>query len=496
MLPIDSGLLCHDLPSQPQPEIGRILVTGATGYIGGRLVPELLARGYQVRVMVRALSEDHKDRWPGAEVVVGDALDAGSLRVTLAGVHTAYYLIHSLLLGPREFESKEIEAAANFRTAAERAGVARILYLGALGDVRASLSPHLRSRMRVAEELGRGSVPTTVLRAAIIIGSGSASYEIVEHLVKNLPVFLVPRWAQTRCQPIAVRDVIKYLVGVLETPSTSGRSFDIGGRDVLTYREMLTTFATLLGRRRFFLPSPLHRIGFFAYLASLVTPVPAAITRCLMEGTTTEVVCQDDAITRLLPFSPLGYREALVRALSREEQDRVHTRWSDAYPPAHELAMKLTEVQGAIRYRSSYSLRTDKAAGALFRSICRIGGREGWFYSNWLWRLRGAIDRVLMGVGSSRGRRSHSSLRVGDVIDFWRVEGLKPDAMLLLRAEMKLPGKAWLRFNIEPQEGQNRLSVHAYYQPAGLSGRLYWYVFLPFHFLIFQNLIREIARQA
>jgi uncharacterized protein YbjT (DUF2867 family) len=496
MLPIDSGLLCHGLPSRPQPEMGRILVTGATGYIGGRLVPELLARGYQVRVMVRALSEDHKDRWPGAEVVVGDALDAASLGTVLSGVRAAYYLIHSLLLGQEEFESKEIEAAKNFRQAAERQGVARIIYLGALGDVRAPLSPHLRSRMRVAEELGRGAVPVTVLRAAIIIGSGSASYEIVEHLVKNLPVFLVPRWAQTRCQPVAVRDVIKYLVGVLETPATCGRSFDIGGQDVLTYREMLAVFADLLGKRRLFIPSPVHRIGFFAYLTSLITPVPAAITRCLMEGSTNEVVCQSDEIVRILPFAPLGYREALVRALSREEQDKVHTRWSDAYPPAHELALKLHEVQGSIRYRSSYSLRTAKAVPALFRSICRIGGREGWFYSNWLWRLRGAIDRVLMGVGTSRGRRSYSSLRVGDVIDFWRVEGLKPDAMLLLRAEMKLPGKAWLRFHIEPDTDANQLSVHAYYQPRGMFGILYWYACLPFHSLIFHNLIKEIARRA
>ncbi len=496
MLPVDSGLLCHGLPSRPQPEMGTILVTGATGYIGGRLVPELLARGYRVRVMVRAYSEDYQDRWPGAQVVVGDALDADSLRAVLAGVHAAYYLIHSLLLGHEEFEAKETLAAENFRQAAERQGVARLIYLGALGDVRGPLSPHLRSRMRVAEELGRGAVPTTVLRAAIIIGSGSASYEIIEHLVKNLPMFLVPRWAQTKCQPIAVRDVIKYLVGVLETPETRGRSFDIGGRDVLSYREMMGIFADLLGRRRLFLPCPFCRIGFFSYLASLITPVPAPITRCLMEGITNEVVCQSDEITRVLPFQPLGYREALVRAMSREEQDKVHTRWSDAYPPAHELALKLDEIQGAIRYTSSYSLRTDKAAPLLFHSICRIGGKEGWFYSNWLWRLRGAVDRLLMGVGSARGRRSYSSLRVGDVIDFWRVEDLKPDALLLLRAEMKLPGKAWLQFNIDPAENRNRLSVNAYYQPAGVLGRLYWYVFLPFHFLIFQNLIKEIARRA
>jgi uncharacterized protein YbjT (DUF2867 family) len=496
MLPIDSSLLCHDLPSRPQPEMGKILVTGATGYIGGRLVPELLARGYRVRVMVRAASDEYEDRWPGAEILVADALDADSLRGALEGIHAAYYLIHSLLLGYKEFESKEIQAAENFRRAAEEAGVARIIYLGALGDTRVSLSPHLRSRIQVAERLGHGSVPTTVLRAAIIIGSGSASYEIIEHLVKNLPIFLVPRWAQTRCQPIAIRDVIKYLVGVLETPEACGKSFDIGGRDVLSYQQMLKIFADLLARRRLFLPCPFCNIGLFAYFASLLTPVPAAITRCLMEGITNEVVCQSDDIRRVLAFEPLGYREALVRAMSREEQDKVHTRWSDAYPPAHELAMKLHELAGPARYTSSYSLLTKKDVPSLFRSICRIGGKEGWFYSNWLWRLRGAIDRLLLGVGSSRGRRSLSSLRAGDVIDFWRVEDLRQDTMLLLRAEMKLPGKAWLQFNVDPEPGGNRLSVYAYYQPAGVFGKPYWYVFLPFHFLIFQNLIKQIEKRA
>jgi uncharacterized protein YbjT (DUF2867 family) len=496
MLPADRSLLCHDLPSKPRPEIGKILVTGATGYIGGRLVPELLARGYRVRIMVRAASDEYRNRWPDAEIVVADALDAGSLRRALEGICASYYLIHSLLLGYKEFESREIFAARNFRQAAEAEGVARIIYLGALGDVRGPLSPHLRSRIQVAQELGLGSVSVTALRAAIIIGSGSASYEILEHLVKNLPVFFAPRWTQTRCQPIAIRDVVKYLVGVLETPETMGRSFDIGGRDTLTYKQMLKTFAGLLGKRRIFIPCPFYNIGVFAYLTSLLTPVPAAITRCLMEGITNEVVCQNEDIRQVLPFQPLGYREALVRALSREEQDNVRTRWSDAYPPAHELAMKLHELQGPARYTTSYSLVTGKAAPSLFSSICRIGGKQGWFHSNWLWRLRGAIDRLLLGVGSSRGRRSSSSLRVGDVIDFWRVEDLKQDAMLLLRAEMKLPGRAWLQFNVYPEEDGNRLSVRAYYQPSGMFGKPYWFVFLPFHFVIFQNLIKEIEKRA
>jgi uncharacterized protein YbjT (DUF2867 family) len=493
---IDDSLLCRDLPSQPQPEMGTILVTGATGYIGGRLVPELLARGYRVRVMVRAGCEGCRERWPGAEVVVADALDAASLRGALQGIHAAYYLIHSLLRGHKEFEVTEIQAAGNFRRAADEQGVARIIYLGALGDIRTPLSPHLRSRIQVAQELGTGSVATTFLRAAVIIGSGSASYEILEHLVKNLPIVPVPYWAQTRCQPIAVRDVIKYLVGVLETPETAAEAFDIGGQDVLTYREMMAIFAELLGKKRLFVPCPFSNVAFFAYVASLLTPVPAPITRCLMQGSSNEVVCQNDELRRILPFTPLGYREAIVRAMSREEQDNVRTRWSDAYPPAHELAMKLHELREPVRYTSSYSLLTEKDTPSLFRSICRVGGKEGWFSNNWMWRLRGAVDRILLGVGSVRGRRSLSDLRVGDVIDFWRVESLKPDAMLLLRAEMRLPGKAWLQFNVDRIERWNRLSVNAYYRPNGLLGKLYWYAFLPFHFLIFRRLIEQIEKRS
>ncbi|MEE8450817.1 MAG: SDR family oxidoreductase [Thermoguttaceae bacterium] len=481
--------------------MGRILVTGATGYIGGRLVPELLARGYHVRVMVRAASPEHRQRWPGAEIIVADALDQKGMRRALQGIHAGYYLIHSLLSGQKDFEAMEILAASNFRKAAEENGVQRIIYLGGLGDVQASLSPHLRSRMHVAEELGRGKVPVTILRAAVIIGSGSASYEIVEHLVKNLPILFIPSWAKTRCQPIGVRDVIKYLVGVLEKDETTGQSYDIGGPDVLTYKQMLKILADLLGKRRIFLPCPFGHIGLFSYFTSLLTPVPASITQCLMDGITNEVVCQHEVIKRVLPFEPLTYRVALLKAMSREEQDNVHTRWSDAYPPAHELAIKLDEVEGPVRYTSSYSLLSDKDAASLFRSICKIGGREGWFHSNWLWWMRGAVDRLLMGVGSSRGRRSFATLRINDVIDFWRVEDLKQDKRLLLRAEMKLPGMAWLKFRIDrertdEEEERNRLSVTAYYQSRGIYGRLYWYLFLPFHIFIFRDLIRQIEKRS
>lgn len=471
-------------------------MTGATGYIGGRLVPELLARGYKVRVMVRAASPEHKERWPDAEIIVAEALELDSLKKALKGVHTAYYLIHSLLLGRKKFESADIQAAINFSKAAEEEEVKRIIYLGGLGDIQSPLSAHLRSRIEVAQELEQGKVPTTILRAAIIIGSGSASYELIQHLVKNFPILLIPYWARTKCQPVSIRDVIKYLVGVLEMPQTSGRSFDIGGRDILTYEMMLKTLADVLGKKRLFIYSPFSSLGPYVYLANLCTPVPGPIIRCLMQGIKNKVVCQEQDIKRILRFEPITYKEAIVRAMTREEQDNVHTRWSDAYPPAHDLAIKLHELDPLPMYISSYSLLTEKSASSLFDSICKIGGKEGWFHSNWMWRLRGMLDRILMGVGTSRGRRSSSSLRINDVIDFWRVEDLKHDERLLLRAEMKLPGRAWLEFNIDREVDRNRLSVKASFQPRGLFGKLYWYVFLPFHLFIFCYLIKQIEKKS
>jgi uncharacterized protein YbjT (DUF2867 family) len=490
-------LLCHDLPTKPRPEVGLVLVTGATGYIGGRLVPELHARGYRVRIMVRRASPEHRERWPYAEIAVADSLNVGDLRRALNGVSVAFYLIHSMLLGKKEFEFKDIQAVTNFRFVAEEMNLKRIIYLGGLGRYRPDLSGHLKSRLNVAEILIRSKVPCTVLRAAIIIGSGSASYEIINHLVRNWPVYVVPSWTETLCQPISIRDVVKYLVGVLEMEETVGRSFEICGDEVLSYREMIRTLARILRKRRVFLHSPVSNIRLYSYFTSLLTPVPAPIIHCLMESVKTEVVCSDNEIKKLIPFKTVNYKVSLLRALSREDHDAIYTRWSDAYPPAHALAMKLTDLDELPQYISSYFIHTGKSARDLFLSTCRIGGKEGWFQNNWMWRLRGFIDRMLLGVGTSRGRRSESELRINDVIGFFRVEDLISDRRLLLRAEMKLPGKAWLEFRIRPgQEGMNKLSVTAYFQPHGLPGKIYWYNFLPFHFIIFKNLLKQIVKRS
>lgn len=489
-------LFCDGLPTAPCPEKGRVLVTGATGYIGGRLVPELVARGYRVRVMVRRISPEHYDKWPDVEIVEADALKKETLHRAMEDVHAAYYLIHSMLLGHGKFESADIQAAKNFREAAEENQIYRIIYLGGLGDDRASLSPHLRSRLGVSIELVNGPVPVTTLRAAVIIGSGSASYEIIKHLVRNLYVIFIPKWVKTRCQPIGIRDVIKYLVGVLETEETCGRSYDIGGPEILTYEALLKAAAKLIGKTKFFIPSPIANLRLFSYGVSLFTPVPAPITFCLMEGIVNEVVCKNNDIQKLIPFQPIHHTLALERALEREHFETVSTRWSDAYPRHYTQATQLKDLPAPPRFTCAYAIPSDKHEDSLFHSICRIGGEKGWFNSNWMWKLRGLLDRMLLGVGTLRGRKSDQTLRINDIIDFFRVENMVHNELLLLRAEMKLPGKAWLEFSIKKESGKNILEVKAYYEPNGMFGILYWYMFLPFHHYIFNDLIVQIERKS
>lgn len=487
---------CDELKSSPKPEKGIILVTGATGYVGGRLVPELLRRKYKVRVMVRSYSKDYELRWPGAEIIQADALNRESLHKALKGVNTAYYLIHSLLLGTRKFETTDIEAAKNFMAVAEEEGIKHMIYLGALGDRSKKLSPHLENRNKVAAILSSGTIPVTVLRAGLIIGSGSAPYEILANLVKNTPIFFIPYWAKTRSQPIAVRDVIRYLVGIIEVDDVKSIEYDIGGNEIMTYDEMLKILADVQNKRRFFFYGLITNTAIYSYIASLLTPVPDPITKALVTGCKNEVLCRDHNIRDIVVFEPRTYREALTAAYEKEKEDHMQTRWSDSYPYTHELAIKLHQLKPTPKYNSTYCLLTYKSPDSLFKSFCHVGGKVGWFRNNWMWRLRGMVDRLLLGVGSSRGRRSYSELRVDDVIDFFRVENIKEDKLLLLRAEMILPGKAWLEFVIDSYEGLNKLTITAYFQPKGIFGAIYWYFFLPFHYYIFKILIKKIEKKS
>jgi len=490
----DQELYCLDLPTNPHPEIGIILVTGATGYIGGRLVPDLIERGYRVRVMVRSYAAEYFDRWPEAEVVIADALDPEQLKMALHGVSVAYYLIQSMISGNKRIHNFDRQAALNFRTAAEEEQLTRIIYLGTLGGAATGSSDREGCGAYIPEILSQCRVPVTILRTTPIIGSGSASFEVLNYIVRRSPVYFIPAWAHNLCQPIGIRDVIKYLVGVLETVATTGQTFDIGGSDILSFRDMMKVLAKLLRKRRFSVPLPLSGIKFHSYMISLLSPVPAQLVACFLKEVKHNQMIPQVSIKAYIDFKAIHYKVCLLRAFSREQQDKISTRWSDAYPPAHELSLKFSELTVPPRFISRFSILTDNPASEIFGATCQIGGKQGWFNTNWMWRLRGRIDRILMGVGSSRGRRSVHSLRINDVIDFWRVEDIRKDRKLLLRAEMRLPGKAWLEFQIEQKGHQNCLNVIAYFEPDGFLGRIYWYAFLPFHYIIFKDLLKQLTK--
>ncbi|MET8135213.1 MULTISPECIES: SDR family oxidoreductase [unclassified Streptomyces] len=484
----------------------RCLVTGATGYIGGRLVPELLAEGYRVRCLARSPAKLRDYPWAGeAEVVRGDVMDAASVADAMRGCEVAYYLVHALGTG-HDFEETDRRAARIFGEQARAAGVRRIVYLGGLtpaGVPESGLSPHLRSRAEVGRILLESGVPTTVLRAAVIIGSGSASFEMLRYLTERLPVMVTPSWVHTRIQPMGVRDVLRTLVGSARMPAEVSRAFDIGGPEVLTYLEMMRRYATIAGLpRRLIFAVPVLTPRLSSHWVGLVTPVPASIARPLTESLRHEVVCHEHDIVRYVPDPPgrpIGFDAAVALALQRVRDAQVTTRWSSAsYPgtPSDPLPTDPDWAGGSL-YTDQRELTVDASPEALWRVIEGIGGENGWYSLPPAWAVRGWLDRAVGGVGLRRGRRDAARLRVGDSLDFWRVEEIEPGHLLRLRAEMRLPGLAWLEMYSEvTDDGRTRYRQRALFHPHGLLGQLYWWSVSPFHSVVFGGMARNIAQAA
>jgi uncharacterized protein YbjT (DUF2867 family) len=475
----------------------RILVTGATGYIGGRLVPRLLDAGHRVVCLTRSRRKLAARAWAdraGIEVVVGDAEKPEDLARALAGVDVAYYLVHSMIAAGADYAKRDEAIARGFAEAARAADVERIIYLGGLGETGDDLSEHLRSRRDVEAALASTGVPLTVFRAAMIIGSGSVSFEILRYIVERLPLMITPRWVTTECQPIGVADVLRYLVTCVRVPETSGMTIDIGGTEVLSYRELMRHMASVRGLRQpLVIPVPFLSPGLSANWIHLVTPIGRRIARPLAEGLRNRVVCRDDRARELMPGPLLGAREAIDAAKSRIETDEVETSWSDAGVIPGDPDWAGGKLIVDCREMAIHAPRQ-----AAFRAVCRVGGGHGWYAADFLWRIRGWMDRLVGGPGLRRGRRNFERVGYGDALDFWRVTDIERDRCLELRAEMKLPGVAMLTFELEDgeQAGTSRLVQTARFQPKGLFGLAYWYAVLPLHGIVFSGMQKGIRRAA
>ena len=483
-------------------QIRKYLITGASGYVGGRLVRSLVDENFDIRILVRDRKKVIGQPWAQAvEICVGRAENRADLDAALAGVHTAYYLLHSINLG-KNFQDIEAEMARNFAQAAEAAGVAQIVYLGGIAND-ANISKHLASRVRTGKELASTSVPVMELRAGIIIGSGSASFEMLRHLTHRLPIMTTPKWVTNKTHPIAIRDVLYYLKAAANLKKPVGRVFDIGGPEVLTYADMMQKFAKLSGlKKRWIIKVPVLTPGLSSLWIGLVTPVPTALARPLVGSLISEVVADPKkSINDLIAPPPEGLSDvatSITLALSKITDHGVETRWSDATPTTApwQKAQGDPEWAGETVLRDRREALTDISIEKIWRQIEGIGGDHGWFGAGFLWWVRGLVDRLVGGVGLRRGRRDPDFLRVGESVDFWRVEELDRGHHLKLYAEMILPGKAWLEFTVTTANGKTRIVQEAVFKPRGLGGQLYWYATSLFHLFVFPTMLRNIIKKA
>jgi uncharacterized protein YbjT (DUF2867 family) len=495
---------CDGLPTAPLPSNTKILVTGANGYVARRLIPELVSRGYFVRCMFRMERCPPILSHPRMESVYADCLKKDELLPALKDIEVAYYLVHSMREKRAQFMKRDQTAAKNFIEAAEACGVKKVVYLGGLGETNEHLSMHLRSRMEVGDILSNSRIAKVIqLRAAIIIGSGSASYELLKSLVaRQYFIPFLPEF-NSRCQPIAIRDIVKYLVGVVETADIPSGVYHIGGKEIFRYKDLILRFAAILKKKVWFfnigwIPIPVDLLcRVYAFWLQFFSPVPVNITTLLLGSLRSDVVCREEKALKALQLDLLDFDTAVKGALEKENSSQVFSRWSDVPPEGMSDLLPLSEYESAHFRIDEHSLEIPAAPDVLFRLITRIGGNHGWFHGNFLWWLRGFLDRMVGGVGLHRGRRDIHDLRVGDTIDFFRVERLDVDKELLLRAEMISPGLSWLQFQLDPvSEKSTRLTFRLHFIPYPFWGDIYWFSLLKFHAFIFKGLLRYFYKES